>query len=128
MAKKRMARQPRESLCRAESRRPRCGRERLLNDLRGLIEQARQQVVRTVNSAMVGLYWSIGNRIREDILHEQRAEYGEQIVPTLSAQLTAEYGRGFGRQNLFRMIRFAEVFPDEQIVQSLMDNCAGAIS
>ena len=73
-----------------------------------------------MNSAMVGLYWSIGNRIREDILHEQRAEYGEQIVPTLSAQLTAEYGRGFSRQNLFRMIRFAEVFPDEQIVSSLM--------
>ncbi len=96
------------------------GAERLLNDLRGLIEQARQQVARTVNSAMVGLYWSIGNRIREDILHEQRAEYGEQIVPTLSAQLTAEYGRGFSRQNLFRMIRFAEVFPDEQIVSSLM--------
>ena len=93
--------------------------DRLLSDIRGLIEQARQQVARTVNSAMVGLYWHIGTRIREDILHEQRAEYGEQIVPTLSAQLTMEYGRGFGRRNLFRMMQFAEFFPDEQIVSAL---------
>jgi hypothetical protein len=94
--------------------------DRLLGNIRALIEQARQQVARTVNSAMVGLYWHIGRRIREDILQEQRAEYGEQIVQTVSAQLTREYGRGFSRQNLFRMIRFADVFPDERIVSSLM--------
>jgi predicted nuclease of restriction endonuclease-like (RecB) superfamily len=94
--------------------------DRLLGDIRALIEQARQQVARTVNSAMVGLYWHIGRRIREDILQEQRAEYGEQIVQTVSAQLTREYGRGFGQRNLFRTVRFAEVFPDERIVSSLM--------
>ena len=94
--------------------------DRLLHDIRGLIEHARQQVARTVNSAMVGLYWSIGKRIREDILHEQRAEYGEEIVSALSTQLTGEYGRGFGRRNLFRMVRFAEIFSDQQIVSSLM--------
>jgi hypothetical protein len=57
-----------------------------------------------------------------------RAEYGGQIVSALSKQLTAEYGRGFSRHNLFRMIQFAEAFPDEQIVSSLMRqlswNCA----
>lgn len=46
--------------------------DRLLGDIRGLIEQARQQVARTVNSAMVALYWQIGKRIREDVLHKQR--------------------------------------------------------
>jgi hypothetical protein len=92
----------------------------LLRDIRGLIEQARQQVARTVNSAMVGLYWGIGKRVREDVLHEKRAGYGEEIVSALSAQLTAENGRGYGRRNLFRMVRFAEVFPDERIVSSLM--------
>ncbi len=51
-----------------------------------------------MNSALVGLYWHIGKRIRQDILQEKRAEYGEAIVQTLSAQLTAEYGRGFGRR------------------------------
>ena len=63
--------------------------DRLLDDIRTLIEQARQQVVRMVNSTMVAMYWSIGNRIREDILQEQRAEYGGQIVQTVSAQLAA---------------------------------------
>jgi predicted nuclease of restriction endonuclease-like (RecB) superfamily len=49
----------------------------------------------------------------------QRAEYGEQIVSPLSAQLTAEYGRGYSRSNLFYMVQFAEAFPDLEIVQSL---------
>ena len=93
---------------------------RLLDDLRRLIDETRQQVARTVNSAMAVLYWQIGKRVREDILHEKRADYGEEIVSSLATQLTAEYGRGFSRQNLFRMIRFAEVFPDEEIVSSLM--------
>ncbi len=92
---------------------------RLLGDIRNLIEQARQQVVRAVNSAMVALYWHIGTRFREDILHEQRAEYGEQIVSTLSQQLTVEYGRGYTEKGLRRMIQFAEIFPDEQIVAAL---------
>jgi len=98
---------------------PRQTPDRLLSDIRGLIEQARQQVARTVNSAMVGLYWHIGIRIRADILGGERAEYGEQIVATLSQQLTTEYGRGFGRRNLFRMMQFAEFFPDDQIVSAL---------
>ncbi|MGO8749537.1 MAG: PDDEXK nuclease domain-containing protein [Thermoguttaceae bacterium] len=92
---------------------------RLLSDIRGLIEQARRQVARTVNSAMVGLYWNIGKRIREDVLHEQRAGYGEEVVQTVSAQLALEYGRGFGRTNLFYMVQFAEAFPDVEIVQTL---------
>ncbi len=68
---------------------------------------------------MVLLYWSIGKRIRVDILQEKRAGYGERIVQTLSAQLTAEYGRGYGRRNLFQLVRFAEVFPDPEIVSTL---------
>ena len=64
-------------------------------------------------------YWNIGRRIRQDILKEKRAEYGEEIVHALSGQLTTEFGRGFGRTNLFNMVRFAEVFPDGRILQSL---------
>jgi predicted nuclease of restriction endonuclease-like (RecB) superfamily len=93
--------------------------DRLLGDIRSLIEAAREQTARAVNSALVGLYWHIGKRVREDVLLEKRAEYGERIVETLAAQMTAEYGRGFDRRNLFHMIRFAEVFPDEAIVNAL---------
>ena len=91
----------------------------LLADVRELILAAREGVARTINAGLVTLYWEIGRRIRRDILKEKRAEYGEQIVPALSAQLEKEFGRGFTRRNLFNMIRFAEVFPDAGIVHAL---------
>ena len=91
----------------------------LLEDLRSLIREARGSVAQAVNSALVLLYWQVGHRIRTEILREKRAEYGEQIVPTLSAQLAADFGDGFSRRNLFRMIRFAEVFPNQQVVTTL---------
>src|ERR1039458_849053 len=91
----------------------------LLGDLRGLIQQARESVARTVDSGLTTLYWHIGQRIRQDILKEKRAEYGEQIVAALGRQLETEFGRGFSRRNLFNMVRFAEVFPDPRIVQPL---------
>jgi predicted nuclease of restriction endonuclease-like (RecB) superfamily len=91
----------------------------LLTDLRTLIEAGRTHVAQAVNAGMVLLYWSVGDRVRRDILREQRAGYGEEIVSTLSRQLTAEYGAGFSRPNLFRMIRLAETFTDRQVVQAL---------
>jgi len=91
----------------------------LLADVRELIVQAREGVARAVDAGLTTLYWHVGQRIRQDILKEKRAEYGEQIVSALSAQLEQEFGRGFGRRNLFRMVRFAEVFPDPKIVSAL---------
>ena len=86
-----------------------------------LIEGARARAAVAVNSEMVRLYWSIGARIRKDVLGFERAAYGEQIVHALSGQLSEDYGSGFGRTNLFYMIRFAEVFPDSQIVHALSE-------
>ena len=91
----------------------------LVHDLRNLIGDARADVARTVNSTLVQLYWQIGTRVRTEVLKDERADYGERIVQTVSAQLTSEFGRGFGRRNLFQMVRFAEVFEDKQIVQTL---------
>ena len=91
----------------------------LLADMRELILQARAGVARALDSGLVTLYWHVGRRIRQDILKEKRAEYGQKIVSALGTQLSAEFGRGFGVRNLFRMVRFAEVFPDEQIVSAL---------
>ena len=91
----------------------------LLTDVRALIEQARDATARAVNSALVLVYWSIGDRIRRDILKNKRADYGEQILPTLSAKLVPEYGQGFGERNLARMIKFAEVFPQGETVGAL---------
>jgi predicted nuclease of restriction endonuclease-like (RecB) superfamily len=91
----------------------------LLADLRKLILQAREGVARAVDSGLTTLHWHVGQRIRQDILREKRAGYGERIVSALSTMLSAEFGRGFSRRNLFSMVRFAEVFPDRQIVQTL---------
>jgi hypothetical protein len=67
----------------------------------------------------LGTNQELGQRIHRDILPEKCADYGEQIVPTLSVQLVADYGDGFSTRNLLRMIRFAEVFSDQQIVSTL---------
>jgi len=75
-------------------------------------------VARQVNSALVMLYWRVGRRIRKDILKQKRADYGEQIVGTLSQQLTEKSGSSFSTRNLGHMLRFAEVFPDEKIVNA----------
>lgn len=91
----------------------------LLSDLRSMIHTAREYVAQAVNSALVLLYWKVGKRILQDILKEKRAGYGEEILPTLSAKLVAEFGDGFSSRNLARMVRFAEVFPDVNIVSTL---------
>jgi predicted nuclease of restriction endonuclease-like (RecB) superfamily len=91
----------------------------LLAEVRELILTAREAVARTVNAGLTLLYWEIGTRIRRDILQEKRAEYGEQILSALSAKLEAEFGRGFGERNLARMVKFAEAFPDPNILTAL---------
>jgi predicted nuclease of restriction endonuclease-like (RecB) superfamily len=91
----------------------------LLADVRELIFSVRSQVAQTVNAGLAMLYWQIGHRIRRDILKEKRAGYGEKIVAALGRQLETEFGRGFAEKNLWRMVQFAEVFPDDQIVAAL---------
>jgi len=91
----------------------------LLSDVRALIAVARRDVARRVNSALVILYRKVGKRVRHDILKEKRAGYGQEIVSTLSRQLVEEFGNGFSRPNLFRMVRFVEVFPEDRIVSTL---------
>ncbi|MCK9187942.1 DUF1016 N-terminal domain-containing protein [Acidithiobacillus sp.] len=59
----------------------------LVSDVRQLIESSRAQLASAVNNALTLLYWQIGQRIRNEMLQGQRAEYGEQIVSTLSRQL-----------------------------------------
>jgi hypothetical protein len=87
----------------------------LLPELRQIIDTARQTAAVAINMAQTQLYWHIGKRIRAEVLVEQRAQYGEQIVATLSRHLTADYGRGFEEKNLRRMIQFAECFPEERV-------------
>lgn len=94
---------------------------KLVSDIRALIEQTRHQVAASVNAGMTIMYWHIGERINRDILGGERATYGQGIVATLARQLTEEYGgRQFSLRNLRRMMQFAQVFPDIQIVAPLV--------
>ena len=91
----------------------------LLGDLQSLIDATRVRVAVGINTEMVLLYWDIGERIRTEILGNERAAYGKQVINTVSDQLTMQYGRGFTRANLFHMLHFVETFPDRKIVYSL---------
>ncbi|MEX1039668.1 MAG: DUF1016 N-terminal domain-containing protein [Pirellulaceae bacterium] len=91
----------------------------LLEELRSLILSTREGVAQSVNSALVRLYWEVGRRVHKEILNSARATYGEEIVPTLSAQLTPEFGKGFSKRNLFRMVQFSQVFEDREKVATL---------
>ncbi|MDP2643913.1 MAG: PDDEXK nuclease domain-containing protein [Desulfobacterales bacterium] len=93
--------------------------DRLLGDLRKMIEEARAAVAATVNAGLTMLYWRVGGRVGQAILKGERAEYGEEIVSTVSRQLEMEYGNGFSVKNIRHMIRFASAFSDVQIVSTL---------
>ena len=93
----------------------------LIQDLRQIIEQARGQVAATANYAQTMMYWHIGERINREVLGNQRAEYGKQIVAQVAQQLQAEFGKkGFEERTIRRMMQFAQMFPDIQIVSPLV--------
>lgn len=91
----------------------------LVADVRSMIAQTREGVARTVNAGMTLLYWRIGKRIQTEVLGNERASYGKEIVHSLSAQLGGEFGKGFSYSALTRMVRFAESFPESAIVATL---------
>ena len=92
---------------------------RLLGDIRKMIEETRTAVAATVNAGLTMLYWQIGNRIYQELLKGKRADYGKQILATLSQELTQDYGSGFSYSALTRMVTFVERFPDSEIVATL---------
>lgn len=93
--------------------------EALVKVLSKLIEQSRLTIAVQVNSLLTMLFWNIGNLINLDILQNQRANYGKQIITTLSLELTTKYGRNFEEKNLRRMLQFAKQFNDDKIVVTL---------
>ena len=93
--------------------------ETVIQELRALIEGARQRAAAAVNSELVWLYWQIGRRLQTAVLAEGRAEHGEALVARVSESLTADFGRGFTKRNVYNMLRFAQTFPDPEKVHAL---------
>jgi predicted nuclease of restriction endonuclease-like (RecB) superfamily len=88
-------------------------------EISALMEESKQQVVRTANSTLTLLFWQVGKRINEEVLKNERAQYGKQIVATVSAQIELRYGRNFNEKNVRRMMKFASEFSDFEILPPL---------
>jgi predicted nuclease of restriction endonuclease-like (RecB) superfamily len=91
----------------------------LVSEIKTIIEQSKQQLAVAVNATISMLYWQIGNRINTEILQNQRAQYGKEIIVSLSKQLELEYGKGWGEKQLRQCMQFASVFPEKEIVYTL---------
>lgn len=91
----------------------------LFKSVAALIEHSRIQVALTVNREITILYWRVGQAISRELLQEQRAEYGERVISSLSTQLTQAYGKGWGKRHLWHCVRVADTFEENQIVNAL---------
>lgn len=84
----------------------------LYNDACSIIEQAKASAYRYVDETIIKRNWLLGLRIQHEILKDQRAEYGEQVIKNLSNSLTAKYGSGFTKTNLYNYIGFYQNWPE----------------
>lgn len=93
--------------------------EDLVERVSALVNEARESIASYANATLTMTYWQVGSVIEAEVLGHERADYGAQILATLSRELVERFGRGFDRPNLSRMIKFARLFPDPAIVASL---------
>ena len=91
----------------------------LFNDVCLIIDEARRHVATYVNVEAVMLKWHVGKRIKEDVLFNQRAEYGKEILKTISEKLTEKYGAGWGVKSLQHCLRAAYTFSEDEIAYAL---------
>ncbi len=91
----------------------------LLEDIGQAIETARQNAVRAVNTELVKANWEIGRHIVKFEQHgQEKAEYGSDLLASLSRDLKLRYGKGFGRRNVLDMRRFYVSYPKWQTVSA----------
>jgi len=90
----------------------------IFTELKKLIESSRQHVALFVNEELTMLYWNIGKLIHKHLLTNGRADYGKEILPTLSAELICDYGKGFFTRNPSKMIKFFELCKYERFLGS----------
>ena len=89
----------------------------IFDNIKQLMDQARNRVSREVNTILVQTYWEIGRFIVENEQGNiERAEYGKKLIANLSKRLTKEYGKGFSKSNLFNMRNFYSTFPIFQML------------
>jgi predicted nuclease of restriction endonuclease-like (RecB) superfamily len=91
------------------------GEIQLFSDVCHIVEGSRQRLATTINAEICLMHWQIGKRIKDDVLYNQRAEYGKQVVKNLSEKLTAHFGKGWGYEKLKHCVRSAYLFSEDDI-------------
>lgn len=90
----------------------------LLTNLRAVIREAREQALQAVDVVQVRTCWIVGRHIVEfEQGGQSRAAYGKSVLAQVSDQLTAEFGKGFDRSNLYKMSQFYRAFPNLDAVR-----------
>ena len=92
---------------------------KLLESIIGLIDQTRHIVAKTVNQELTLLYWNIGKTINDEILKNDRADYGKKLIKNLSDELSDRYGSAFNKRNLHSFVKLNTVFQDITIVHTV---------
>lgn len=92
---------------------------KLLESIIGLIDQTRHLVAKTVNQELTLLYWNIGKTINDEVLKNDRADYGKKLIKNLSDDLSEKYGNGFSKRNLHSFVKLNTVFQDITIVHTV---------
>ncbi len=93
--------------------------DHVYDDINDLIKRKKCEVKSTVNDAMISLYWGIGKKLTEEITGVNKPEYGQKVVIEISNRLSVDYGTGFNRSAISRMINFYQEFPDYEKVATL---------
>lgn len=97
----------------------------LFSDTCNIIEQSQASAYRSVNEILVKRNWLLGKRIQQEVLKEQRAEYGEEVVVNLAKALTDRYGKGFTKTNLYHFISFYQAWPN--IFHAVSGKCLSTV-
>lgn len=85
----------------------------IVADAAHIIDTAQRSAYRAVNQVLVVRNWLLGKRItEEEMVGGGRERYGQQIINTLSENLTARYGKGFDKRTLYRCVQFYQMFPE----------------
>ena len=93
--------------------------ESVFSDISTMIYTAKNEVMMRVNTSVISLYWNIGKKLSDEVLQGKKAEYGKNIIGDLSERLTAEYGKGFEKSSVFKMVKFYQEFSKYEKVATL---------
>ena len=94
----------------------------LLDDIKGIINNARQNALRSVDFCRVQMYWNIGKRIFEEEQNgKERADYGTYLLKNLATELVPEYGSGFSVRQLEQSRQFYRIYPIANAVRSQLN-------